>query len=279
MKWQTCVFILGLVQRGLYPRWVLASLLFALTLPVFTTVCYAQIPTASPGQPTLPLPDLNVSVGRTDDPQEFTTTLQVLFLLTILSLAPSFLIMMTSFTRIIIVLSFLRQGLATPQMPSNQILAGLALFLTFFVMAPVGKEVNDNALQPYLAEEIPQQEAFQNAIQPIRKFLFQQTRERDLQLMHSLAKLEVQTKADTPTHVLIPAFIISELTTAFTIGFLLFIPFLIIDMVVASILMAMGMVMLPPVTISLPFKVLLFILIDGWNLLIHSLVVGFQRGG
>ena len=276
---KSCVFILGLVQRGRYPRWVLASLLFALTLPVFTTVCYAQIPTAIPGQPTLPLPDLNISVGKTDDPQEFTTTLQVLFLLTILSLAPSFLIMMTSFTRIIIVLSFLRQGLATPQMPSNQILAGLALFLTFFVMAPVGKEVNDNALQPYLAEEIPQQEAFQNAIQPIRKFLFQQTRERDLQLMHSLAKLEVQTKADTPTHVLIPAFIISELTTAFTIGFLLLIPFLIIDMVVASILMAMGMVMLPPVTISLPFKVLLFILIDGWNLLIHSLVVGFQRGG
>ncbi|MCZ6675928.1 MAG: flagellar type III secretion system pore protein FliP [Candidatus Poribacteria bacterium] len=249
-------------------------------LSLFVPLCDAQVIPAIPDQLTLPLPNLNISIGQTDDPKEFTTTLQLLFLLTILSLAPSFLIMMTSFTRIIIVLSFLRQGLATPQMPSNQILAGLALFLTFFVMAPVWQEVNDQAIQPYLANELPQQEAFQNALKPIREFLFQQTRTRDLQLMQNLAKLEkVETKADTPTHVLIPAFIISELTTAFTIGFVLFIPFLVIDMVVASILMAMGMMMLPPITISLPFKVLLFVLIDGWGLLVHSLVVGFQRGG
>lgn len=254
-------------------------LLFAGVPLIFTAVCYAQVPPAIQEQPTLPLPDLNISVGQTDDPQEFTTTLQVLFLLTVLSLAPSFLIMMTSFTRIIIVLFFLRQGLAIPQIPPNQILAGMALFLTFFIMAPVWKQINDDALQPYLANELPQREAFQSALDPIREFLFQQTRAQDLQLMQHLAHLEsVKTKADTPTHVLIPAFIISELKTAFTIGFLLFIPFLVIDMVVASILMAMGMVMLPPIVISLPFKVLLFVLVDGWNLLAHSLVVGFQKG-
>ena len=259
-------------MQALKPCW-LAILFFLLWVG---TDAFAQS-TSGGQQPGLPLPNLNISVGQTTDPQEFTTTLQVLLLLTVLSLAPSFLIMMTSFTRILIVLSFLRQGLATPQMPSNQILAGLALFLTFFVMAPVGKEVNDTALQPYLAKEIPQQEALEKALKPIREFLFKQTRAQDLKLMQGLARLEnVETQADVPTHVLIPAFIISELTAAFSIGFLLFVPFLVIDMVVASILMAMGMLMLPPVTISLPFKVLLFVLIDGWNLLARALILGFQ---
>ena len=263
------------------------TLLFATILLIFSTVSQAQVEQSGipdgdassliPSQATLPLPDLNISFGQTDDPQEAATTLQILFILTIISLAPSFLIMMTSFTRIIVVLAFLRQGLAIPQIPPNQILAGMALFLTFFVMAPVWEDVNENALQPYLSKEIKQQQALQNALKPIREFMLLQTRTRDIQLMQNLAKLdEVQTKADIPIHVLIPAFIISELATAFTIGFLLFIPFLVIDMVVASILMAMGMMMLPPITISLPFKILLFVLIDGWNLLVHSLVAGFQ---
>ena len=167
--------------------------------------------------------------------------------------------------------------MAIPQIPPNQILAGLALFLTFFVMAPTWKEINEQALQPYLVEEINQQQAFQNAVIPVRHFMFQQTRSSDLKLMAQLAKVEqMATRDDVPLRVLIPAFVVSELTTAFTIGFILFIPFLVIDMVVASILMSMGMMMLPPVTISLPFKILLFVLIDGWNLLTVSMISGFQ---
>ena len=167
--------------------------------------------------------------------------------------------------------------MAIPQIPPNQILAGLALFLTFFVMAPTWKEINEQALQPYLVEEINQQQAFQNAVIPVRRFMFQQTRSSDLKLMAQLAKVEqMATRDDVPLRVLIPAFVVSELTTAFTIGFILFIPFLVIDMVVASILMSMGMMMLPPVTISLPFKILLFVLIDGWNLLTVSMISGFQ---
>lgn len=225
----------------------------------------------------IPLPRLNFSIDQSTDPQDLNVTLQIFFLLTILSLAPSFLILTTSFTRFVVVFAFLRQGLAIPQIPPNQVLMGLALFLTFFVMTPVWKEVNDQALQPYLAEEITQREAFDRAVVPMRHFMFQQTRNTDLKLMAQLAKAEqMTTRDDVPLQVLIPAFVISELTTAFTIGFIIFIPFLVIDMVVSSILMAMGMMMLPPVTISLPFKILLFVLIDGWNLLTVSLISGFK---
>jgi len=212
----------------------------------------------------------------TDTPEDVGVTLQLLFLLTILSLAPGILIMMTCFTRIVIVLSFVRTGLGTQSMPPNQVLIGLALFLTFFVMAPVFTEVNETALQPYLAGELPQDEALDTAILPVKEFMAQHTREKDLALFYKYGKYEKPASIeDIPLTALIPAFAISELKTAFQIGFMIFIPFLIIDMVVASTLMAMGMMMLPPVMISLPFKILLFVLVDGWYLIVESLLVSF----
>ena len=253
--------------------WLLA-LVSALGLICFSV---PRVSLAQDSSEPIPLPRLNFSVDQSTDPQDLNVTLQIFFLLTVLSLAPSFLILTTSFTRFVVVFAFLRQGLAIPQIPPNQVLMGLALFLTFFVMAPVWKEINEQALQPYLAEEITQREAFDRAVKPMRNFMFQQTRNTDLKLMAQLGKVEqMATREDVPLQVLIPAFVISELTTAFTIGFIIFIPFLVIDMVVSSILMAMGMMMLPPVTISLPFKILLFVLIDGWNLLTISLISGFK---
>lgn len=238
---------------------------------------FALLSSPVQGQTALPLPRVNIGVDSTDNPQQFSSSIQVLLLLTILSLAPALLVMMTSFTRIIVVLSFLRHGLATQQMPSNQILAGLALFLTFFVMAPVWTQVNEQAVQPYLKEEITQREAYERGIAPVREFMYNETRKKDLRLMIGLSKMpKPENFAGVPTYVLIPAFVISELKTAFSMGFLLFIPFLVVDMVVASVLMAMGMMMLPPVMISLPFKVLLFVLVDGWNILVQSLVLSFS---
>ena len=194
-----------------------------------------------------------------------------------LSLAPAILIMMTSFIRIIVVFSFLRNALATQTMPPNQVLVGLALFLTFFVMAPTFQQVNTQALQPYIAGQITQADAFQRGMEPMRTFMFKQTREQDLSLFMSLSGLpKPNTYADIPSYVLIPAFAISELKTAFEIGFIIFIPFMIIDMVVASTLMSMGMMMLPPMMISLPFKILLFIMVDGWGLVVKSLVLSFH---
>ncbi|PJK17049.1 flagellar biosynthetic protein FliP [Chryseomicrobium excrementi] len=219
------------------------------------------------------IPGISVGSEATGD---VSTTLQLLVLLTILSLAPAILIMLTSFTRIIIVLSFVRTGLGTQSMPPNQVLIGLALFLTFFVMSPVLTEINEEALQPYLAEEITQQEALETAASPIKAFMAEHTREKDLALFYSYQGLDKPSSVDEiPLTSLIPAFAISELKTAFQIGFIIFIPFLIIDMVVASTLMAMGMMMLPPVMISLPFKILLFILVDGWNLIVESLLMSF----
>jgi flagellar biosynthetic protein FliP len=184
--------------------------------------------------------------------------------------------MVTSFTRIVIVLSLLRRALGTMQMPPNQIMVGLALFLTFFVMTPVWQQINQGALQPYLAKKISHQQAFQNALSPLRDFMFKQTREKDLALFVDIAKLKrPKNVADIPTTVLIPSFIISEVKTAFQIGLLLYVPFLIIDMVVASVLLSMGMMMLPPIMVSLPFKLMLFVLADGWYLLVGSLVKGF----
>lgn len=228
-------------------------------------------------EPKLPIPKIGLSLDEAKNPKEVANSIEILFLLTILALAPSILIMMTCFTRIIIVLSFLRKAIATQTTPPNQVMIGLALFLTFFVMAPVGNEINETAIKPYLNEEISQEVALENAMKPIRGFMFKQTREKDLALFIDISKSEKPKQLkDIPTKALIPAFIISELKTGFQIGYILFIPFIVIDMVVASTLMSMGMMMLPPVMISMPFKILLFILVDGWNLVIKSLIMGFK---
>ncbi|KAF0219407.1 MAG: flagellar biosynthetic protein [Geobacteraceae bacterium] len=224
----------------------------------------------------LALPTVSVGVGKATKPGDVSITLQILFLMTILSLAPGILIMTTSFTRIVVVLSFLRNALGTQQAPSNQIIIGLALFLTFYVMSPVWQQIDKEALKPFKAQTISQEEAFKRAVIPVRKFMFSQTREKDIALFLSMSKLPRPKNADDiPTLTLIPAFMISELRTAFQIGFLVYIPFLVVDMVVASILMSMGMMMLPPVMISLPFKILLFVLVDGWGLVVGSLVKSF----
>jgi flagellar biosynthetic protein FliP len=226
--------------------------------------------------PNILIPGLDVNIGSSNEPQDVAVTLQLLLLLTILSLAPAILIMMTCFTRIIVVLSFVRTSLATQTMPPNQVLIGLALFLTFFVMAPVFADINEHALQPYLAEEITQQEALETALVPLKEFMARHTREKDLVLFLRYHEVErPQSIQEIPLTALVPAFVISELKTAFQIGFMIFIPFLMIDMIVASTLMSMGMMMLPPVMISLPFKILLFVLVDGWHLVIQSLLMSF----
>ncbi len=232
----------------------------------------SQVDAAQP----FPIPNLDLEVGEGEEPEDLALTLQIIILLTILSLAPALLILTTSFTRVVIVLSFIRNALATQQMPPNQVLIGLAIFLTFFIMSPVWSQVYDEAWAPYSEGEITQEEAIETGLEPIRDFMYQQTREQDLELFIDYSELEnPETIEDVPTHVIIPAFVISELKTAFQIGFLIFIPFLIIDMIVASTLMSMGMLMLPPVMISLPFKVLLFVLVDGWYLITRSLLISF----
>jgi flagellar biosynthetic protein FliP len=225
----------------------------------------------------LPIPKIGLDIETADNPQEVALSMQILFILTILSLAPSLLIMLTSFTRIIIVLSFTRNAMGTQQMPPNQVLIGLALFLTFFIMSPVIADINETAFRPYTNGEITQEVAIENAMEPVREFMFKYTREKDLALFIKLGEMgQPLTRNDIPTSALIPAFIISELKTAFEIGFFLYIPFLMIDMVVSSTLMSMGMMMLPPIMISMPFKILLFVMVDGWNLIIRSLILGFK---
>ena len=225
------------------------------------------------------LPSFRFGIEKGGDPGDVSVLLQIVFLLTVLTLAPAILILTTSFTRLAVVFSFLRQAVGTQQTPSNQIIAGLALFLTFFIMMPIWQKINNNALQPYLHEEISQEIALKAAINPIRSFMFKQTREKDLALFIKMAKIsKPQNEDDIPTTVLIPAFVISELKTAFIIGFVLFVPFLIIDMVVASVLLSMGMMMLPPIMVSLPFKLMLFVLVDGWNIIVGSLVKSFVGG-
>lgn len=222
------------------------------------------------------LPSLNLGFKSTNNPQEIVSALKILMMLTVLTLAPAILIMMTAFTRIIIVLSFVRQALGTQQMPPNQLLVGLALFLTFFIMAPFFNKINQEALTPFMNNQISQEMAIEKSLGPLRQFMFNQTRAQDLQLFIGLSKSEApRTRADVPTTVLIPAFVLSELKTAFQIGFIIYLPFLVIDMVAASVLMAMGMMMLPPVVISLPLKIMLFVLVDGWALLVGSLVKSF----
>lgn len=225
---------------------------------------------------SLTLPNVNIGMKSTDNPTEVVNAVKIILILTVLTLAPAILILMTSFTRLIIVFSFLRQAIGTQQMPPNQLLVGLALFLTFFIMSPIFTQINKNALTPYLDGKIPQEKALDAALSPLRGFMFNQTRDSDLSLFVNLSKMEKpKTRGDVPTTVLVPAFVISELKTAFQIGFILYLPFLVIDMVVASVLMAIGMMMLPPVVVSLPFKIMLFVLVDGWGLLIGSMVKSF----
>ena len=225
----------------------------------------------------IPLPNITLGFEDADDPEKVSSALQILVLLTILTLAPAILIMTTSFARIIIVLSFLRQAMGTQQTPPTQILIGLALFLTMFVMGPVWSEINEGALKPYMEEELGQFEALKLAEIPIKRFMLNHTREKDLSLFVNLSEdKNPQSIEDVSIQTVVPAFIISELKTAFQIGFLIYIPFLILDMVVASILLSMGMMMLPPVLISLPFKLMLFVMVDGWYLTVGSLMKSFS---
>jgi flagellar biosynthetic protein FliP len=247
-------------------RWLRRGLLLSPVVVAIGCILWPALAAAAPG------------INLTLDGEEggVSTSLQLLALLTVLSLAPSILIMMTSFTRIIIVLGFVRNALGTPSMPPNQVLVGIALFLSLFVMGPTFTQINDQAIQPLLDDKIDEKTALKRAEAPIRAFMFEQVDQKDLSLFTDLSGEErPETRADVPTRVLIPAFVLSELKTAFEIGFLILIPFLIIDMVVASTVMSMGMVMLPPVIISLPFKILLFVLVDGWQLVSESLVRGF----
>lgn len=253
------------MKTGNFLRWLI--LVSALLLPAFASA--ADSATSYLGIPA-------VTFNTTDNGGEYSVTIQILAIMTVLTVLPSLLIMMTSFTRIIVVLAILRQAMGLQQTPSNQVLLGLALFLSLFVMMPVFRVINVDALQPYLAETITPLEAAERAIKPLHEFMLSQTRETDLQLFVRISgEQNIASPEETPIHILIPAFITSELKTAFQIGFLIFIPFLIIDLVVASILMAMGMMMLSPIIISLPFKIMLFVLIDGWALIMGTLANSF----
>jgi flagellar biosynthetic protein FliP len=222
------------------------------------------------------LPTISLGVKDAANPEEVSTVLQILFVFTILSVAPAILLMTTAFTRIIIVLGFVRQAMGTQNTPPNQIIVGLALFLTFFVMSPVINQINTNALQPYMKEEITQQKALEQTVEIMRDFMFSQVQENELQLFIDITKDEQpEDKKEISTMILIPAFMLSELKLAFQMGFLIYVPFLVIDMIVASVLMSMGMMMLPPIIISLPFKLLLFVMVDGWHLVVGSLVKSF----
>ena len=233
------------------------------------------VPTGD-AQAQTPAPLFSIGLDQAKDQGQVAVVMQLFLLMTVLSLAPSILIMLTSFTRIAIVFSLLRQAMGTNQLPPNQVVIGLALFLTFYVMAPVWQQVNQDALQPLITKQIDQQQALNKALGPIRTFMISQTREKDLALLVNIAKIARPANiGDVPTTVLIPAFIISELKTAFQIGFMLYVPFLIIDMVVASVLLSMGMMMLPPIMVSLPFKLMIFVLADGWHLIVGSLVKSF----
>ena len=229
------------------------------------------------GAESVTIPTMNFQLASPDTPQQLVSSLNVLVVLTLLFLAPSMVLVMTTFTRFVIVFGFLRQALGTQQVPPTQLLVMLAMILTFFVMEPVGTKAYEAGIKPYIAEEIGYEEAFDRTALPFKNFMIRNTREKDLALFFRIRKMDnPQTVADVPLSIIIPSFVISELKTAFEIGFLLFLPFLVIDMVVASILMSMGMMMLPPVMISLPFKILVFVLIDGWNLLIGNLIASIK---
>jgi flagellar biosynthesis protein FliP len=233
--------------------------------------------TGCAGSPQLTAPGVTLTVGEANQPKDVNTGVQLLVLLTVLSLAPSIIIMATAFTRIVIVLSLLRNAIGTPTVPPTQVLVGLALLLTFFVMAPTYSKIDQNAVQPYLKGTINQDTAIKNGLEPVREFMFRQTREKDLELFVTMNGQErPKTRDDISMVVLMPAFVISELRTAFTMGFVIFVPFLVMDMVISSVLLSMGMMMLPPSLISLPFKLLLFVMVDGWYLVSQSLVLSFK---
>ncbi len=231
-----------------------------------------------PCSAAMTFPNINIGVGNANTPQDFTNGLQILIWLTILTLAPSILIMTTSFIRLVVVLSLTRQALGAGTLPPNQVITSLALILTFFIMAPTFNEINEKALQPYMNNQITQQAALDRGIIPVRNFMFKQTHEKELALFVRMAKIEKpKNKEDVPTYVLLPAFILSELKTAFTIGFVVYLPFLVIDIVVSSVLVSMGMMFLPPTMIALPFKLIMFVMVDGWYLVVKSLVESFVR--
>ena len=243
-------------------------------LAVVACFFFSIMPSAS-AEP-LPIPTINLNIGGSGEQGQVSTVLKLLLLLTVLALAPSILIMLTSFTRIVVVFSLLRHALGTQQLPPNQIIIGLSLFLTFFIMTPVWEKVNTQALQPYFNNQISGEKAFELSAQPVREFMLKHTREKDLALFVKISKgKRPERPADVSLSVLIPSFIISELRTAFQIGFLIYMPFLVLDMVIASVLLSMGMLMLPPIMVSLPFKLLLFVLVDGWYLIVGSLVQSF----
>ena len=224
----------------------------------------------------VPVPEVGITIGTAEDPTEVVASLQLLFLLSIIALAPSLLIMLTSFTRTIICLHFLRSALGTQQMPPNQVLIGLALFITLFVMTPVFNDINENAIKPYEQGLISQEQALENGMEPLRTFMIRQVEDKDISLFASLSGESYSEENPIPNSVLIPAFMLGELTTGFIFGFVIYIPFIVIDMVVASILMAMGMMMLPPAMIALPFKILLFVMIDGWSLIVETIIRTFR---
>jgi flagellar biosynthetic protein FliP len=263
------------MTRRSFP-WILAGLAALFVVIAAVAPAFAQtIP--GPTSPTIPIPRINIGVTPATKPADVALSLQILLLLTVLTLAPTLLVLTTSFTRIIVVLSFVRTALGTQSNPPNQVLLGLAMFLTFFVMSPVIEDINKNALQPYLGQKISQSVAIDRAQKPLRAFMFRQTREKDIAVFYSMTKEPRPAKQeDVPTYLLIPAFTISELKTAFEIGFAIYIPFIVIDMVVASVLLSMGMMMIPPVLISLPFKILIFLLVDGWNLTVSALFASFK---
>lgn len=226
---------------------------------------------------TLEVPTINLSLSSPETPEALVSSINVILMLTILFLAPSLLLMTTTFTRFVIVFGFLRQAMGTQQIPPTQLLVSLALLLTIYVMEPVGTKAYEQGIKPYVAEQIDYETAFERTTEPFKNFMIRNTREKDLALFFRIRKMEnPQTIKDVPLSVIVPAFMISELKTAFEIGFLLFLPFLVIDMVVASLLMSMGMMMLPPVMISLPFKILIFVLVDGWNLLIGNMIASIK---
>ena len=252
------------------------SRLLPTALPAFLAmVLLPVLALAAPGD-DVPAIQLSLAGGMTE-PDKVSLALEILFLLTVLSLAPAIMMTVTSFTRLLIVFHFVRQAMGIQQLPPTQILASLAIFMTLIIMYPVGREINDTALQPYLAEQIDFNEALDRAQVPLRSFMFKHTREKDISIFYSIAKMDQpRSKDEVPTTMLAAAYVLSELKTGFSIGFLIYIPFLIVDMVVSSILLAMGMMMLPPMMVSMPFKLLLFVMVDGWNLLVGSLVNSFM---
>lgn len=226
------------------------------------------------------IPSVELSIGDTEKPEEVVSGLKILGLLTVLAIAPALLLSLTSFSRIIIIFGFLRTAIGTQNVPPNQVMIGLALFLTVFIMAPVGARINEDAIAPYRAEQIDEDTAFERAKVPLREFMMSHTREKDLLLFYEVADLQLpETEEEVQFKALIPAFVISELKTAFEMGFLLFVPFIVLDIAIASMLMSMGMIMLPPALISLPLKLMLFVVVDGWNLIVASLVRSFALGG